>query len=67
MSERDPITYEGIQALASAFERSADWLLNGKLHGPARTHPLVGIADYQQAATILRTAAFLWARNESEA
>lgn len=67
MSEQEPITYERIQELANAFERSADWLLKGHLHGPARTHPLVGLADYQQAAAILRAAAFLWARNESEA
>lgn len=40
--------------LADAFERSADWLDKGTLAGTARTHPLVGTADYRQAAALLR-------------
>lgn len=63
----EPIKYEEIWALADAFDRSAAWLLKGELQGPNRTHPLVGLADYQRAAIILRASAWLWARNESEA
>ena len=68
MSHDDlPTTYDEVQALASAFERSADWLEHGKLHGPAETHPCVGLADYRKAAKLLRAAAFLWASSKSEA
>jgi len=43
--------------LAEAFDRSADWLEKGVLHGNGRTHPLVGLADYRTAAVLLRALA----------
>lgn len=46
---------DAVAALADAFERSADWLDKGVLHGPKRTHPLVGTADYRKAAALLRS------------
>jgi len=60
------ITREEIIALADAFDRSAAWLLKGELSGPPRTHPLVGIADYQRAAYILRSASWVWAHSDTE-
>lgn len=65
-TEHPPISSGEVFALAGSFERSADWLDKGEIHGPARTHPLVGIADYRRAAYILKASAFLWATNESE-
>jgi len=61
-----PITHEEIMLLADAFERSANWLEHGVLAGPARTHPLVGLADYRRACLILRTAAWVWASSNTE-
>lgn len=61
-----PITHDEVLALAGAFERSATWLLKGVLQEPARDFPLVGLADYQRAAQILRAAAFVWATNQTE-
>ena len=60
-----PITRAEVLALAGAFERSAAWLLTGELQKPQKNFPLVGLADYQRAAQILRAAAFVWAESES--
>lgn len=64
-AELGVITHDEVMSLAASFARSANWLIHGTLDGPARTHPLVGLADYQRAATILRAAAHLWAHSES--
>jgi hypothetical protein len=63
---RCPITYDEVQRLADAFERSADWLERGSLQGSSKTHPLVGLADYRKAARLIRAAAFLWASSNTE-
>jgi hypothetical protein len=63
---RTLITHEEVNQLADAFERSADWLEHGTLEGSARTHPLVGTADYRRASAILRAAAFVWATSNTE-
>jgi hypothetical protein len=47
------------KTLAEAFTRSADWLDKGLLHGPARTHPLVGTGDYRLASEGLQLLAAL--------
>ncbi|HET6788243.1 MAG TPA: hypothetical protein VFH49_09790 [Aquabacterium sp.] len=65
-SVHEPITRHEVMSLADAFERSANWLQHGQLDGPARTHPLVGLADYRRAAKILRAAASMWAHCETE-
>lgn len=62
-----PINRGEVLNLAEAFERSATWLQSGQLDGPAKTHPLVGIADYKRASEILRAAAWVWAVNSAEA
>ena len=53
--KRGPTSADGVAALADAFERSADWLDKGVLHGSKRTHPLVGTADYRKASALLRS------------
>lgn len=53
-------------ALADAFQRSADFLDSGRLTGSARTHPLVGTADYRAAAAALRELAALRASSPAE-
>lgn len=64
--EKSQAAYYAVLDLAARFERSADWLSKGTLKGSNRDFPLVGLADYQQAAKLLRASAFLWAHSESE-
>ena len=66
MSEAKLITREECMQLAEAFQRSADWLLKGQLKGNSRDFPLVGLADYQRAAIILRSSAWCWAHSDTE-